>query len=711
MKKFLLACVLILALIFAGQYIYYNFEIYIPKVGTELVVNAKTKGKEILVKQEGEYRPFEIRGVDMGAGMPGKYATDFAIDKKTYLRWFQLIQEMGANTIRVYTILGSDFYEAFYEYNVENEKPLYLLHGLWVDDYAQFSHMDAYDAAYVETTIKDGKALIDILHGNKRMYFGSGHSSGSYTKDVTPWVLGYILGVEWEVETVAFTDDMQREKNSYAGAYLSTLSGATPFEAMLARLGDEMITYETRRYSAQRLLAFSNWPQTDPFEYDGIVKARFNKIAGVDVEKISQSEQFLSGCFASYHIYPYFPDYYSYYENASTLTGPDGQQNTYYHYLKNLNDYHSIPLVISEYGIPTSRGMATDEHAGGRNQGRMSEKEQGEALLRCYDDITAAGCAGSLAFIWQDEWFKRTWNTMHAVDLYSTASWSDTQTNEQMFGLLTFEPGKEKSVCYVDGEVSEWDEKDEVSVNGDWKLSVKYDEKFVYLRVNHAGLTASDQLYLPIDVTPKSGALTCQNYDLSFERPVDFVIAMDGANNSRMVVQERYEVMRALFLMETHDQNPYSNPPEPDTSVFKPINLMLQKVGRKKETQGSFMPVRTYETGLLVEGNANPDSPQHNSIADYCYGTDNLEIRIPWQLLNFSNPSAGKIHDDYYQHYGVEELKIDTMYFGIVAEEGKGQSVSLDSAPLHPWYENPTYHERLKDSYYMLQSAWSGKDH
>lgn len=32
-----------------------------------------------------------------------------------------MIQELGANTIRVYTILHDDFYNAFYDYNTARE--------------------------------------------------------------------------------------------------------------------------------------------------------------------------------------------------------------------------------------------------------------------------------------------------------------------------------------------------------------------------------------------------------------------------------------------------------------------------------------------------------------------------------------------------------------------------------------------------------------
>lgn len=75
--------------------------------------------------------PFEIRGVNLGSGIPGHFATDYAIDKETYLQWFDQIQAMGANCIRVYTLLQDDFYNAFWEYNKDREQPLYLIHGLW----------------------------------------------------------------------------------------------------------------------------------------------------------------------------------------------------------------------------------------------------------------------------------------------------------------------------------------------------------------------------------------------------------------------------------------------------------------------------------------------------------------------------------------------------------------------------------------------------
>ena len=106
------------------------------------------------------------------------------------------------------------------------------------------------------------------------------------------------------------------------------------------------------------------------------------------------------------HVYPYYPDYLNYFDFKSGFAfTEDGRLNTYLEYLKRIVKHHSMPVVISEYGVSTGRGMAQRDYNTGRNQGNMSENEQGQAIIDCYNDIMEAGCAGSCIFTWQDEWF------------------------------------------------------------------------------------------------------------------------------------------------------------------------------------------------------------------------------------------------------------------------------------------------------------------
>ena len=221
MKKFILAACALVVFLFAGYYAYYHLGVYFLGSESPVTTFMKTDADTIYMERNGSYEPFEIRGVNLGVGIPGHFATDYAIDKETYLRWFQWIQELGANTIRVYTILHDDFYSAFYEYNTqreaEGEEPLWLLHGVWVNDYVQYSHRDAYDDDFLQALLDDSKTLVDILHGERSLSLGRGLGSGSYRKDVSQWVIGYILGVEWEDVTVAYTDNKYPERNRYSG--------------------------------------------------------------------------------------------------------------------------------------------------------------------------------------------------------------------------------------------------------------------------------------------------------------------------------------------------------------------------------------------------------------------------------------------------------------------------------------------------------------
>ena len=251
---------------------------------------------------------------------------------------------------------------------------------------------------------------------------------------------------------------------------------------------------------------------------------------------------------------PYFPDYLGFMdvlgmkiESREEFTDEDGTFNSYRAYLTAINAHHTMPVIISEYGVPSSRGRAQSDRNTGRSQGGMSEEEQGKALVQCYKDIMASGCAGSVAFTWQDEWFKRTWNTMAYTDLTKTCYWSDYQTNEQYFGILSFDPGEVESVCYVDGDVSEWEETDIVMETDTMSLSCKYDEKYIYFRVHkddfHFG---NETLYVPIDTTPKSGSTACDGIAPLFEQEADFVLIISGREDTKILVQERYEALRAV---------------------------------------------------------------------------------------------------------------------------------------------------------------------
>lgn len=696
---------------FSFDYLYYsNGDLYWEETG-EVDFFTMVEGEDLWIDEGQGFEVFDMKGVNLGLGKPGKFATEYGITKEEYLRWFEQIQDLGANLIRTYTVAHEDFYEAFYEYNENNPTPLYLIHGVWVDEYLLNSHLSAFDTRFYKEFLNSSKDVVDVIHGRHKQSNLDRLSTQSYKKDISPWVYGYIVGVEWDGTLVAYTDETVSQKEQFKGKYFYT-EGASNFEILLAMIGEEMVDYETSKYGTQRTLAFSNWPTTDPLKYSKKVANEFQKYAFVDSENIKVQDAFKSGQYASYHAYPYYPEYLSFEDETI--------ENTYLAYLEKLVEHHEMPVVISEFGVSSARGQAAYEQNTdlGRDQGHMSEKEQGEAIVSLSEDIKSSGAAGGIVFVWHDEWFKRTWNTVPFTDLNFSAYWSDYQTNEQYFGLLSFDPGIEKSIAYVDGDRSDWLAEDLVHSDSDYRLSMKYDEKFIYFLAETEDFDSSlDKLYIPIDLTPQSGSRYIEPQGIKTSQPTDFLIEIDGEENSRVWVHERYNAVQTIHSKKLNRiYNPYEHPPAKDSTTFQKIELVLHEFNYFADEEpisfSEMNPVnddhyaisQTYESGKLTYGNANPEAAEFNSLADFSFGTDFVEIKLPWGLLNFSDPSEMKIHDDYYDNYGVEHLKIKSLNTGI----GDGsQEINMVDYELEKLGKKPEYHERLKDSYYILQDYWN----
>ena len=107
------------------------------------------------------------------------------------------------------------------------------------------------------------------------------------------------------------------------------------------------------------------------------------------------------------------------------------------------------------------------------------------------------------------------------------------------------------------------------------------------------------------------------------------------------------------------------DPPAKDSPVFKPIRLFLQEVSATIWGLAKFGKCRQpTRREFLKRGNGNPAASDFNSLTDYCFAEHAVELRLPWELLNFSNPSEMQIHDDYYEKYGIENLSISSIQVG-----------------------------------------------
>lgn len=706
MKKFIIFLIIIfLSAFLSFKYIYLIRNEASVYNGDGISYISKVDNKSFYIYRYGKWEKSFVKGLNIGAAKPGSFPGELAITKEDYLRWFKQISDMNADTIRVYTILNPDFYNALYDYNKTSLKPLYIFQGVWVNEDNISNFEDAHNPIIKDGFKEDIKTLIDIIHGNAELKPQRGHASGVYTKDVSLYVMGWILGLEWDPNFVENTNKINENLNSFDGKYLYT-EKASPFEVFLAQSGDYAIDYETENYKMQRPLSFTNWVTTDTLKHPNEPLKKEDMVE-VNTEHIKKNDYFKPGLFASYHVYPYYPDFMNYQHDYATYIDNDNKINTYKAYLKDLIKEHTVPVIIAEFGIPAARGMAHQNIKMGYNQGYVDEKNQGEMDAAMLQDIYDEGYAGGLVFTWQDEWFKRTWNTMD-LDLADRRSyWSNPQTNEQEFGVLAFDPGKDKSLCYVDGDLSDWKKDNPLIDTENMKIYVKSDEKYLYIMGDIKGFDfEKDKLFFPIDVTPNSGNLKYDDFNLTFKRQTDMVIILDNKYGSRIVTDSYYDVFYYIYAKQLKmiDENAVYE--KKNSGIFNPIYLCLNKALYLPEDEKT-IPFEKYETGKLVLGDANPEHKNFNSLTDYAVNEDKVEIRIPWQLLNVMDPSTKIVMNDFYEKQEITPLKIENLYVGgiLTKDNVVSQNSNMEYYTWDEW-ENPTYHERLKPSYNILKKAF-----
>lgn len=691
-----------LTVFFIGKhFIFYYTHIPFPLHNSKKASNfVKRDGKKLLLFSKGTWKEFSVSGVTLEDTTPGGLPVTYDM----YMIWFSMIHEMNANTIQAKELMESEFYRAFHDYNMKSKEPLYLVQGITLEDQVLNNMIDGFSGNLEKLLKEKAYQAIDTVHGSIKT------RGNSYAWDVSDWTLGYIVGADWDQDLVIYTNDVSREKSGYSGKYISTWPTASAFETILAKVGDHIFSYETYKYGQQRLLGYGNWARTDPLFHDSSWSVGlYENLGSINMELITTHDTIKSGIFAAYHIEPNYPQFLSFDPAYSKFVDEYGKNNPYKGYLEALNKYHKLPVIVSGFGVPTSRGISNIDEVRRFNQGGINEKEQGTILKVLYKDIMDAQLAGGFIINWSDKWNETAWNTKNAVDTNRSAYWSDAQTSTQSYGLLAFEPGKQRSISYVDGEIYEWDKVKTVTEKDGNKLQMMYDEKYIYLHVklNNDYLTG-DTVYIPLDITPKSGTKKDTTNELSYDRNMDFVIVIDGSKNSKVLVQQYYNNIYSLYGEEVGKENIYIDSPNKDIPKFE----LIKQLSRQSmyDEKGKIRKAVFKDVGILRCGNSNPDGKNYDSLADFMILGSNIEIRIPWALLNFSDPSKMMVHDDYYKNYGVKFMSVKEIFAALtIKSSSKSKIVQAPSGRLEltGWGNSPKWHTRLKKSYYDVQEIFS----
>ena len=715
-----------------------------------LVYPARVADSRFEIRTADGWQPFYVKGVNLGAATPSLHPSQFpGLD--TYASWLPLIGAMGANTIRVYTVHPPDFYVALREYNLSHpDAPLRLLHGVWAEPPPRgvdFDHPGWRSGFFGEI-----RSALDVIHGRADLPLRAGRAAGTYTADVSPWTLGLILGREWEGRALAEYHQSAPASGSWSGRYVEVASG-TPIDIWMARAIEEAVSYETETYNAQRPVAYTNWPPTDPLHHptestsleERAIRRSFgdttrfaeevltgDDAVSLDPALIRATGGFPAGNFASYHVYPYYPDFMVLEPLLNEAASPWGPSN-FWGYLSALKAHHgTMPVLIAEYGVPASMGIAHVQPQGWHGGG--DERKVASVTAQLTREIRASGMAGGIVFEWIDEWFKAAWNTTRLeVPRDTDRLWYNRMDAEEHYGMLALEPVPALSGTTLENRLAAWRRIPPLLEGSSGAaLRATTDEAYVWLLVEYGGYGGNvEETFIGFDVVnPEAGDFRWPE-SVGPRLPVglEFVLRA-GGNRTRIAVDASYKAVSIDTLGFSPPAGPLSWPAiqDPPESMFR---------GLFEQEPKPVLRTRTNEDGIYEDINVltnrsrfGRDSTGYAAIG-YNWGTlpggplpdglweqgaGVLEVRLPWQLLNVSDPSQRRVlaYDQVVEGEELGTLQIDGIRLFLGFRSGsefrhwptEGRVPDLPLLTWEPW-TTPRWTTRLRPSYWLIREAWA----
>jgi tetratricopeptide (TPR) repeat protein len=727
----------------------------------ELDLTARTVGEHFELRVGSEWRPFFLKGVNMGVAMPGKFPAEFPMDSALYAGWLDTIAAMHANTLRIYTILPPSFYRAVRAWNIGHpDRVLYLVHGVWTELPPDNNFDDAGFNAEYKAEIR---RVVDLLHGAADFSPKPGHAGGRYDADVSPWVVAYIIGREWEPYSVVLYNQRVKEQRSLAGRFL-TIGKASATDVWMTAQCDFMLSYEFDTYNALRPIAYTNWPTTDPIthpsetSYDQQMKFRGLKYdrpddglppheedgPSLDASLVHPTAANTAGWFASYHVYPYYPDFILY-DSAYTVAKSSFGRSNYFGYLRDLQRHHAgIPLVIAEFGVPTSRGNAHLQPQGW-SHGGLNEVEAAAINARLAAEIREAGAAGEMFFAWIDEWFKRNWfSADFELPRENARNWHNALSPEQHYGIMALLAGAPGTTPELGADAGRWRalqvlQRGPLLGRDSAALRVGNDEAYVYLALEFPTLRgrpfpfATTRLQIAMDTyRPDLGQVVLPVSGLRSSAGFEFLLEVNDTTDAQLKIVPDYNPYMPQRLVEggaffgEHFRRPILSVRRYD-GVFDSLFALTNRprfTGDGMQIRGRGINIGRLRFGTLAA----------NTLADWYWdaAAGLLEFRLPWGMLNVSDPSSGAIlfESDVERALHPSDTgpgsqlvgkPSDGFRFGVVALRpgpdvvgtipslnayGNWQSDAFVTWKWKTW-DTPTFHAHLKPVYEALQRLWA----
>ena len=427
-------------------------------------------------------------------------------------------------------------------------------------------------------------------------------------------------------------------------------------------------------------MAFTNWPTLDPMTHitestrdeENAIRRKLgeqfekplvnefnNDEVGLDAKKIESTAAFKAGQFASYHAYPYYPDFMNLDAGYSAHS-----VSNYQGYLEDLKKhYGDMPILISEIGVPSSRSVAHFQNQG-YTHGGHSEAEQARVNVELFKQIKDTGLAGGILFALLDEWFKRNWLYMDfELPADHNPRWLNVMDAEQNYGVIAAEDAREVPLCSPPPKTA---------VTLDSKLGLRALVTSAYL---HIWLPTTRDTSFQLDTHPEQG----YEYQVEIRQKDVSEVKVNAAYAPFIEVQDGS--YQTLIFNRTARPKPGAQ--------YVPIVSQPNRLRFSRDEK--LYPRKLDFPGVLKAGN---ESKGRDPTRDYCVSGNYTHVRLPWTLINFTDPSSRFVLDltrdeGYVQVPGIK-----------LSWNGKVYNLTWDT------WENPPFKLRVKPVFDSLKKFW-----
>jgi hypothetical protein len=277
--------------------------------------------------------------------------------------------------------------------------------------------------------------------------------------------------------------------------------------------------------------------------------------------------------------------------------------------------------------------------------------QQGDVDAQLMKAIHGTGLSGGILFSWFDEWFKRNWLFMkYELPAERKSLWFNLQDAEECYGLIAAYPGYPNKICTLSGTAKEWEGAkviaeqaavlDGSTISGGGlalrSLKAQHDEGFLYLLLETEG---------DIDFNKSNyiiGLDTCDSKTGEFRMPygfdektpigLKFAIHIAGPHKSRILACKSYDKYQNREVGDIY-------PHESSEGAWVVMQNRTNNRRFSKDGQRVY-PARVSTMSNLIFGSLDPELDDYNSLSDIHVKGNLIELRIPWGLINFTDPSS-----------------------------------------------------------------------